>query len=117
MAALVELTLGEHEASCRGGEIIPATRFPVETSCRILVRARGVYHVIPGSKLRVKHKPTQNTNDVSLLPRSQIHRTRQVCAFQSCVCELPDSQSADQQHIGTLRECFQLVSQRARREW
>ena len=41
MEALVETTLEEHEVSCRGGEIVPATHFPAAMSCRILVRTRG----------------------------------------------------------------------------
>ena len=32
---------GEHEACCRGGEIIPATHFPSEKSCRTRVRTKG----------------------------------------------------------------------------
>ena len=41
MDALAEITLEEHEVSCRGGEITPATHFPAQTSCRILVRTRA----------------------------------------------------------------------------
>ena len=41
MAALPETTWEEHDVCCRGGEIIAATHFPAETSCRILVRTRG----------------------------------------------------------------------------
>ena len=33
MEAVAEITLERHEVCCRGSEIIPATRFPAETSC------------------------------------------------------------------------------------
>ena len=39
---------------------------------------------------------------------------QEACTFQSCACELMDSQSVCQQHLGTQRECFRLVSERAR---
>ena len=41
MAAQAEIIFGEHKVCCRGGEIIPATHFPAETSCRTLVRTKG----------------------------------------------------------------------------
>ena len=75
----------------------------------------GLCHVTLGTKFRVEHMATQtlvicgfrqevvsrhtwaqtlcrapthaNHNDLSHLPRSQMHRTRQAYASQSCVCE------------------------------
>ena len=41
VAALADITLEGHEICYGGGEIITATLFPTETSCRILVRTRG----------------------------------------------------------------------------
>ena len=54
MAALAEITLEEHELCCRGSEIIPATLFPAETSCRIPVRMRGCVKSYMGPKFRVE---------------------------------------------------------------
>ena len=68
-------------------------------------------HVILGSKLRVKHIATKTQ---MICRFCQIHRTSQAHTFQSCVCEPPDLQLPCQQHLGTLHECFQLVSERAR---
>ena len=42
LTTLAEITLREHEVRCRGGEIIPATHFPEETSRRILVRTSAL---------------------------------------------------------------------------
>ena len=52
-----------------------------------------------------------DTSDLSLLSRSQIHRTSQACTFQSYVCEPPDLQLPRQRDLGTLRWCSQLVSE------
>ena len=76
---------------------------------------KGLCHVLPGTKFRVRaHIATFNPTDLWLSSGSQIHRTRQFYTFQSCVCEPPDSQLLCQQYLGTLRECFQLVSEWAR---
>ena len=54
-----------------------------------------------------------NPNDLSLLSGCLIHRRRKP-SFKSCFCEPPDLQSPCSQYLGTLRECFQLVSEWAR---
>ena len=106
----MEITLEGHEVSCRGGEIVLATHFPAATPCRNLVRTRGFVtsHLCPDFV-----SSHANPCDLTLLPRSQVHRTRRATTFQSCACELMDVQSRCQQFLGTLRECFQLVSERA----
>ena len=58
------------------------------------------------------------TGDLALLTRIQIDRTRQWNTFPSCVCETLDLKSFSQWHLGTARECFQLVERTRRgREW
>ena len=89
---VTEITSEEHEVYCRGGEIIAATHFPAEKSCRILVRTGGLCHVILCCR--------------TVLSRGQVHRTSRAFSFQSCSCELMGVQPLYQQSLGTLRECF-----------
>ena len=101
---------------CRGGETLPATHFPTLSNGDFLSNSgenKRLCYVIPGTKRRVEHRATPDPNDSSLLSGSQIHRTRQSYTFQSCVCEPLDLQSLYPQYLA-LRECFQLVSERAR---
>ena len=56
-----------------------------------------------------------NPNDLQLLPRNQNHSKRHANMSQSCVCAPLDHQSLCQQYLGTLRECFQLVSENGSR--
>ena len=87
------ITLGGHVLSVEVSEIIPATHFPAETSCRILVRTKG-FHVISGTKLRVEHIATQTKNVSSLLDtksRSTEH-VRKILSSHA-FCEPLDLQS------------------------
>ena len=44
-------------------------------------------------------------HDLTVSPRSQIHRTRRAYTIQTYVCEPQDLQLPCQHHFGTLREC------------
>ena len=101
MLALAELTLGEHEVCCGGGE----TSGDVSSNSG---ENQGLCHVIPGTKHRVEHMATQTHMMCRSLSRSHIHRARQAYTYQSCVSEWLGLQLLCQQYLGTLRECSQL---------
>ena len=86
MKKVTDGSTGENTFVSARSEIIPATHFPVEN--------KWLCHVIPGSKLRVEGMASQ---------------TQVIRRF----CQV-DSQPSHQQCLGTLRECFQLVSERER---
>ena len=75
---------------------------------------KGLCHVIPGTKLCVEHTATQTLLICRI--RQEARSTEHINhnTFQSCVCEPPDLQLLCQQYLGTLRECFQFVSELAR---
>ena len=89
----------------------------VVRSCAAKVWIFGTFHnhVIPETKNCQAHSHA-NPNDWWLLSRSQIHRTCQANTNQSGVCAPLDLQLLCQQYLGTMRECFHLVSERARGE-
>ena len=86
-----QISWEEHELCRSGSEIIPATLFPARTSCRILVRTSGCVtsHWLQTSCGAHRHVIP---DDLTLLPRSQVHRTRRTYFSQSSACELTDSQ-------------------------
>ena len=53
-------------------------------------------------------------DDLTLSPKTQGHRTRQACTFQSSACELMDWHLPYQQSLDRSRVYFQLVSERER---
>ena len=69
----------------RAGEIIPATHVPAETSCRILVRTQQALSRHTWDQTSCRAHRYANPNDSSLLPRIEIHRTRQENIFPSRV--------------------------------
>ena len=83
MAALPEITLRKHEASYRGSGIIPATHVP---SGDVLVEfSREQQAVFTSTWVQIACRAHSHVNliGVPLLPRSQIHRRRQVLTYSS----------------------------------
>ena len=86
MAALAEISLGEQETFCRGSEIVLGTRFPAESSCRILVRTRGSVTSQLGPNFMSSTWPRKPNRFVAFVQKSLLPKTSNFIS-QSCVRE------------------------------
>ena len=92
MAALPEITLRKHEASYRGGGIIPATHVPAETSLSNSRENYRLCHVNLGPNFVSSTQPRKPDWCAAFAKKPDPPKTSSFNIFQSCVCEPPDLQ-------------------------